>query len=169
MRVPQALQLIRKFGTVEVCGGKLKIRFPRGARPALQEALQVLQQGKTEVLTLLTTTKSSRPPNVADSGGVGQNLTPAAPGLNHASDLKGQTVELWRAGERFFVVADDEDARLAMERLGARRGEVWTGAEMEQVARLEDQAARDLIERFKRELDGRVTQVRLDPERNDPK
>jgi len=84
------------------------------------------------------------------------------PRLSTASELKGQAVELWRSGERFFVVADEEDARLAMDRLRAKRGEIWTGEELEQVARLEDQAARDLIQRFKRQLDGTVTQVRLE-------
>lgn len=80
-----------------------------------------------------------------------------------AFTLKGQAAELWRAGERFFVVADEEDAMLATDRLKAKRGEEWTGAELEQVARLEDQAARDLVERFKREFNGRVTQIRLEP------
>src|SRR6516165_4653053 len=42
--------------------------------------------------------------------------------------LKGRAVELWRDGNRFFLVADEEDAQEAMGRFSARRGEVWTQA-----------------------------------------
>ena len=101
----------------------------------------------------------------------GKSITaPTAPKTPFASDakasafdLKGQAVELWRDGERFFLVTDDEDARIAADRLGARRGEVWTGAEVEQVARLEDQAARDLVQRFKRDFEGHVAETRIEP------
>jgi len=80
---------------------------------------------------------------------------PAAGGL--APSLKGQAVELWRDGRRFFLVADEEDAQEAIRRFGAHRGEVWTGAELELVASIPDQATRDEMESFKREIDGRLT------------
>jgi hypothetical protein len=76
------------------------------------------------------------------------------PDEGQAPSLKGQAVELWREGHRYFVVADEEDAQETMRRLGARRGEVWTGAEIELVARVQDQAIRDEVAEFKRRLDG---------------
>ena len=71
-----------------------------------------------------------------------------------APSLKGQAVELWRDGRRFFLVADDADALEAMRRFGAHRGEVWTSGELELVASIPDQATRDEIEAFKRQMDG---------------
>jgi hypothetical protein len=76
---------------------------------------------------------------------------------NFPESLKGCVVELWRNGERFFLVTDEEDARLAIDRLGAARGEVWTGAEIELVVRFQDQAIRDEIEALKRATDGALT------------
>jgi hypothetical protein len=51
-------------------------------------------------------------------------------------------------------VADEEDAKEAMRRFGAGRGEVWIPAEVELVARFKDQAIRDEVANFKRQLDG---------------
>jgi hypothetical protein len=68
--------------------------------------------------------------------------------------LKGQAVELWRDGSRFFIVADEQDAQETIRRFGARRGEVWIPAEIELVARFKDQSARDEIAAFKRQMDG---------------
>jgi hypothetical protein len=64
--------------------------------------------------------------------------------------LKGHAVELWcdRTGGRVFIVADEEDAREAMSRFSARRGEVWTPGEIELVSQIEDQAIRDEIAAF---------------------
>lgn len=73
--------------------------------------------------------------------------------------LKGTSVELWhdRMG-RLWIVADEADAE-AMTRRGVRRGEVWTAAEIEMVARIEDQPTRDEIAAFKRCLSGAVSGV----------
>jgi hypothetical protein len=70
------------------------------------------------------------------------------------SSLKGQAVELWRDGRRFFLVSDEQDAQEIVRRLGAHRGEVWTGAELELVCPIQDQATRDEMEAFKRQSDG---------------
>jgi hypothetical protein len=85
----------------------------------------------------------------------------AQPDLSSApepSTLKGQAVELWRDGKRFFVVTDDVDAQEATRRFGARCGEIWTSGELELVARFDDQATRDAVEALKRELDGSLSQ-----------
>ncbi|MEP7366880.1 MAG: hypothetical protein ABI972_26785 [Acidobacteriota bacterium] len=75
------------------------------------------------------------------------------------ASLRGKAVELWRAGERFFLVADEADAAEVVEKNVGTRGEVWTEAEVELVARITDQAMRDEIERWKRSTSGRVRQV----------
>ena len=71
--------------------------------------------------------------------------------------LKGRAVELWRDGNRFFLVADEEDAQEAMGRFSAGRGEVWTPGEIELVTRIGDQAIRDEMAAFKRKLDGALS------------
>jgi hypothetical protein len=71
--------------------------------------------------------------------------------------LKGRAVELWRDGHRFFIVADEEDVQEAMRRFSARRGEVWTPAEIELVGRIVDQHVRDEIAGFKRQFDGSLS------------
>jgi hypothetical protein len=74
-----------------------------------------------------------------------------------ALPLKGHAVELWRDGSRFFLVADEEDAQEAIRRFGVRRGEVWIPSEIELVGRIEDQAIRDEVADFKRQLGGRLS------------
>jgi hypothetical protein len=99
------------------------------------------------------TPQDSAPEDLArESAVLGQAGQPSEP-----TTLKGQAVELWREGHRYFVVADEADAQETMRRLGARRGEVWTGAEIELVASIPDQASRDEIEAFKRQLDGCIS------------
>ncbi|MEP7362281.1 MAG: hypothetical protein ABI972_03430 [Acidobacteriota bacterium] len=73
----------------------------------------------------------------------------ASTGSGPAS-LKGQAVELWRCGQRFFLVADEADARTVVGKGIGSRGEVWTPDETEMVARITDQDARDEVERWKR-------------------
>jgi hypothetical protein len=72
--------------------------------------------------------------------------------------LRGKAVELWRTGDRFFIVADEADARAVVEQ-GAGRGEVWTGPELEIVAQVKAQSVRDEIERWKRATDSRVSEI----------
>jgi len=74
-----------------------------------------------------------------------------------APSLKGRAVELWRAGDRLFVVSDEADARIAMERFAASRGEIWTRAEVEVVATIREQSARDEVAAFKRQLNGSLS------------
>lgn len=76
--------------------------------------------------------------------------------IDRAASLKGHAVELWRAGERFFIVCDESDARAVVERGIGSRGEVWTATEIERVATISDQSARDEVERWKRRFDGRL-------------
>lgn len=74
--------------------------------------------------------------------------------LRERTGLKGTTVELMRHGDRLFLVSDEEDAALVMQRLGCSRGEVWTHKEVELVAAVAEQPIRDEIACFKRALHG---------------
>lgn len=53
MTVSEALILVRRVGTAQVFGDKLKLRFPDGERAALQIAIETLRSGKAEALLLL--------------------------------------------------------------------------------------------------------------------
>ena len=145
MTVAAALEILRKVGTVRVSHGNIRLRFPEEKRDQLRPAIDVLRNGKAEAIALLNADRSPHP------GVVGAELR---------GQLKNHAVELWRRGERYFIVADEEDADLAISRLDASLGRVWTAQEIEIVAQIEDQAFRDEVQRFKREFNGRVRQIR---------
>jgi hypothetical protein len=129
MTVTQAIAEVRAAGSIHAAAGKLTVKFAPARLPELQPALDVLRRNRDQVLAL-----------------VGQEFT-----------LKGHAVELWCDGVgRLFIVADEEDAELAMQRYQATRGEVWTGPEIEIVARVADPETRREITSFKRTLSGTV-------------
>ena len=68
------------------------------------------------------------------------------------SALKGFAVELWSdaLGQRFWLVADEEDARLVQE----RRGNIYTAAEARLVIAINDPAAVAECHRWKAMFDG---------------
>jgi hypothetical protein len=71
--------------------------------------------------------------------------------------LRGQAIELWStAAGRLFLVADEEDARLAIERFGVRRGDVYTAAEVRRIIAVNDPEAVAEIHEWKRQFDGNV-------------
>jgi hypothetical protein len=86
--------------------------------------------------------------------GQAPTVNPAGKEPDAASSLKGQAVELWRDGSRFFLVADEEDAQEAIKRFGASRGEIWTSSELEFVAGIGEQSIREEIETLKRQTNG---------------
>ena len=138
MTVTEALEVIRRAGSVVDVGGSLKLAFPKSMHTELLPAIETLKTRKAEALAQLAQSDSAELPPIEES-------------------LKGRAVELWRDGNRFFLVADDEDAQEAMGRFGASRGEIWTRGELELVARFEDQAIRDEIEAFKRQTGGSLS------------
>jgi hypothetical protein len=83
-------------------------------------------------------------------------IPPVAAEWPERNTLKGQAVEVWYepAGGRVLIVADEGDAQDAMQRFGARRGEIWTAVEIELVGRFADPAIRDEVMVFKRQIDG---------------
>jgi hypothetical protein len=75
--------------------------------------------------------------------------------------LKDRVIELWSDSEgRLFLVADQADARRAMERLGARRGEIYTAAEARRIIAVNDPAIVTEIHNWKRQFDGVVREFR---------
>jgi hypothetical protein len=68
--------------------------------------------------------------------------------------LKGRAIELWSdtLGERFWLVADDEDASL----LGEPRGTVYTAAEARRVVEIADPAVVAEVYRWKRQFNATV-------------
>lgn len=145
MTVAGALEMLRNVGTVSVSHGNIKLRFPEEKRAELRPAIDVLRNSKAEAMSLLNPERSPQ------SGVVGAEL--------QVCRLKNHAVELWRKGERYFIVADEEDARIALSRF-ASAGEIWTAQEIEIVAQFEDQPFRDEIQRFKREFNGHLRQIR---------
>ena len=132
MTVADALTAIRHVGEVAAHDGKIRLRIPKLSEPALAPAIEVLRREKGAAILELEC-----PP----------------------SNLKGRAVELWRAGDRFFVVADEGDRRALIERGIGAAGETWTPHELELVASLPDAAIRDEIERWKRATNGLVRDV----------
>lgn len=79
--------------------------------------------------------------------------------------LKGHAVELWaNSTGRLFLVADEEDARLAMERFRAPRGETYSVAEARCIVGVGDPEVVTEIHKWKRRFDGTVRECRRRPE-----
>ena len=145
MTAAEAVALIRRVGVVEKSGGSLKVRVPEEQREVLQPAIDVLRSCKAEALELL-----------ADPGNnVGSTAVPPESAQPLESVLKDRAIQLWstRAG-RLFLVADSEDAILAVTRLGTRRGEIYTSAEIRRIVAVRDPAVVSEIHEWKRRFDG---------------
>jgi hypothetical protein len=114
-------------GTIQAAGGRLRIRFPAEAEDQIMPALDVLRRERGAALSLL--------------GG-----------------LKGRAVELWYDGlGRLWIVEDEQDAALAMARMKANRGEVWTPDEIERVAVIRDPATRLEVAQWKRQFAAKIS------------
>lgn len=67
--------------------------------------------------------------------------------------LKGQAVELyWTEGDRLFIVADEDDARL----LGQPRGVIYTAAEARWIVQITDPSVVAEVHRWKRKFNATV-------------
>ena len=144
MTATEAVTLIRRVGVVEKSGGNLKVRFPEEQREVLQPVIDVLRSCKAEALELL-----------ADpSNNLGFTAAPPESAGPLESGLEDRAIELWstRAG-RLFLVADSEDAIWAMTRLRARRGEIYTSAEIRRIVSVRDPAVVSEIHEWKRRFD----------------
>jgi hypothetical protein len=71
--------------------------------------------------------------------------------------LKGHSLELWSNSQgKLFLVADEEDVKAVMDRYGARRGEVYTAAEVRRIVTVTDPAAVAEIHEYKRRFEGKI-------------
>lgn len=71
--------------------------------------------------------------------------------------LRGRAIELWStAAGRLLLVADEEDARPAIERFGAKRGEIYTSAEARRTITVDDPSGVAGIHDRKRRFDAVV-------------
>lgn len=75
---------------------------------------------------------------------------PAKPTELAPFNLCGHAVEFERNGARHFLVADEADAQRLIQLAQLPRGEIWTVAEVDLMAAVQDQAARDEIAQWKR-------------------
>jgi hypothetical protein len=74
--------------------------------------------------------------------------------------LKGQAIEMWStATRRLFLVADEADACRAKERFGARRGDIYTAAEIRRIIAVKDPAVVAEIHDWKRRFDGVIREL----------
>jgi hypothetical protein len=68
--------------------------------------------------------------------------------------LEGRAVELWsNSAGLLFLVAGDDEVRLAIERLGARRGQIYAAEEALRIIAVNDPCVVREIHALKRELD----------------
>ena len=118
---------IRRVGTVEKAGAALRLKFPERMRAELQPAIEILRTNKAEAL--------------------------------ERSTQFGRAIEVWAdaAGGRVWIVTDEEDARAVVARRLGHRGETWTAAEIELVARITDPAIQTEVARWKRTLAGAIS------------
>jgi hypothetical protein len=61
MTVTEAVRAIRQVGTVEICDGRLRLRIPKTALTSMQQAIETLQNQKTEAMALLAIEPDAEP------------------------------------------------------------------------------------------------------------
>ena len=136
MTVEEAIQAVHRVGTLDTGGGQLRYEVPKERPPEIDVALATLRTNRDAALIAL---------NGANVEDVGESKT-------LETFLKGSAVELWSdaLGERFWLVADEEDAA----KLGEPRGTVYTAPEARRVIQIGDPATVAEIHEWKRRFDG---------------
>jgi hypothetical protein len=143
MTTEQAIEEVRRVGSLAVTADGIRYEI-RNRGPETARALAILKERKSEAMTLLS--------------GSTEQVTKAE---QLESVLKGQAIELWStAAGRLFLVADEADTGQAMERFGARRGEIYTAAEARRIIAVKDPAVVAEIHDWKRRFDGVVREFR---------
>ncbi len=139
MTVPEAIETVQTTGSLEVVGDRIRyrVRLHGSVTARIEEALATLRSRKAEALALL---REPRPLEAV---------------------LEGQAIELWLAGgDRLFIVADEEDAKL----LEQEQGCVYTAEEVRHVIRIKDPEIVQEIHRWKRKFNARISGVQRDYE-----
>jgi hypothetical protein len=138
MTLEQAIGELRRAGSLAVVAGAIRYEI-RNRSGKTAEAVATIKARKAEALAKLSNSAS-----------------PQVDALEMV--LQGRAIELWStAAGRLFLVADEGDARTASERLGARRGEIYTAAEARRIIAVGDPSTVAEIHDFKRRLDGLIS------------
>jgi hypothetical protein len=143
MTTEQAIEEVRRVGSLAVTADGIRYEI-RNRGPETARALAILKERKSEAMTLLSgsTEQATRTEQLE-------------------SVLKDRAIELWStAAGRLFLVADEEDARRALGRFGARRGEIYTAAEARRIVAVKDPAVVAKIRDWKQRFDGVVQEFR---------
>jgi len=135
MTVAEAIEKIQAAGELRLQpDGKIRYRVPRPHQAGLAPAVELLRAHRREALTILQA---------------------AAEPLEAV--LKGLAVELWccSSGERFWLVADEEDAK----RLREPRGSCYTAAEARRVVQIPDPEVVREIHEWKRRFNATLCDI----------
>ncbi len=138
MTVKEAIARVRETGSIELIGGAIRYEIRRRG-PEVTEALATLKAHKPEALEYLSAKTTAPETELMESV------------------LRGSAIELWSdSAGRLFLVADEDDARCAIARFGAHRGEIYTAAEARRIIAVTDSAVVAEIHDWKRRFDGVV-------------
>jgi hypothetical protein len=149
MTVEQAIEEIRRGGSLAAAAGGIRYEI-RHRGPETARALAILKERKSEAIALLA--------------GSSEQVTKME---QLESLLKDRAVELWSdSAGRLFLVADEAEARQAMKRFGAPRGEIYTAVEARRIIAVKDPAIVAEIHHWKRRFDGAVREFQAE---DDPK
>jgi hypothetical protein len=141
MTVEKAIDVVRNAGQIEAVGGKIHCRVPTISTPELDAALAALRRERDAALVVL-------------SGRVVETEP-----LEDV--LKGHAVEMWSdSAGHLFLVADEEDVQLAMERYRLARGEIYSAAEVRRIVEIADPRIVSEIHTWKRKFDAVVSEFR---------
>ena len=91
MTVEESIELLAESGAqISVTGDRIRVVLPEDAPGTAEAALDVLREHKAEAISFLARAQAEP----------------------LETTLKGRAIELWSdlAGERLFIVADEEDA-----------------------------------------------------------
>lgn len=95
MTVHDAIQEIRKVGTIRVENGKLKVRFPESERARLEPAIETFRQNRETVLKTLNGAESSPSP-IPPAAEWPQSLSELAAEVGqHSGDIEAARQEVW--------------------------------------------------------------------------
>jgi hypothetical protein len=140
MTVEQAIEEVRRVGSLAVAAGGIHYEI-RSRGPETLKALAILKERKPEAVALLSVSKE-------------QVMVPLE------SSLRGRAIELWcDSAGKLFLVADEEDARRAMERFGVQRGQIYTAMEARRIIAVNDSAVVAEIHDWKQRFDSVVREV----------
>ena len=139
MTIEQAICELQRAGSLGVVAGAICYEI-RNRSAETAEALATIKGHKSQALAMLS------------------NSAPKAQGCPLEDVLEGRAIELWSTVTgRLFLVANEGDARVACQRLGVRRGEIYTAVEARRIVAVNDPSSVAEIHDWKRRFDGVIS------------